>query len=98
MFKWLFKRRPPERRKVDIATTAHDDGGPEFQVRFVNLSAHGFRLKGSDRFREGSHLSIMLPGYGEVVGRVIWVIGEECGGMFLTPIPIDRLQFIDATA
>jgi hypothetical protein len=96
VFKWLFKRRPPERRKVDIATMAHDASGPEFAIRIVNLSAHGFRVKGSDRFSEGSQLSIMLPGYGEVVGRVIWVIGEECGGMFLTPIPIDKLQLTDA--
>lgn len=96
MFKWLFKRRPPERRKADIATTAHDSSGPEFSVRLVNLSAHGFRVKGSDRFREGSQLSIMLPGHGEVVGVVIWVIGDECGGKFLSPIPIDDVQLTDA--
>ena len=97
MFKWLFKRRPPDRRTVDIATTAQEANGFELQVRFVNLSARGFRLKGSDSFREDSQLSIMLPGYGEVVGRVVWVKSEECGGMFLTPIPIDEIR-LAATA
>ena len=85
-------QRLPERRDLDIETTAHETNGPELQVRIVNLTARGFCALGSDRFREGSHLLIMLPGYGEAVGRVVWVTGEACGGIFLSPIPFDGLQ------
>ena len=88
-------QRLPERRNFDIGTTAREANGPELQVRIVNLTAHGFCALGSDRFREGSHLLIILPGYGEAVGRVVWVTGEECGGIFLSPIPFDELQLAE---
>jgi hypothetical protein len=99
MFRKLFNRRRSEpRRRFDIVTTVHEEGGPERRLRIVSLSARGFRLQGCDDFREGAKLSILLPGYGEVAGRVVWVAGDECGGIFQTPIPIDELKLTDAEA
>jgi hypothetical protein len=96
MFRKLFDRRRTEPRwRFDIGTTAHEAGGPEIRIRIVSLSTRGFRLKGGDGFREGAELSILLPGYGEVVGRVVWVAGDECGGILQNPIPIDELQLTE---
>jgi hypothetical protein len=93
MFKTLFRRRRSEpRRLLDIGTTVHEVGGDALQLRIVSLSARGFRLKGCESFHEGSQLAIMLPGHGEVSGRVVWTAGDECGGIFESPIPIDTLQ------
>jgi hypothetical protein len=92
MFKSLFKRRRAEtRRNVDIATTVRDPGGTEQRVRIVSLSARGFRLSGCAGIDEGASLTILLPGYGEVGGRVVWTAGDECGGILQSPIPIDDI-------
>lgn len=96
MFRWLFKRRPPERRKVDISTTAYAEGGAEFAIRILDISAHGFCITRPKAADEGCQLSIMVPDYGEVVGRVIWTKDDRCGGRFLAPIPIDKLKLTPA--
>ena len=97
MFKRLFKRRRAEkRRSFDIATTVRDAAGAELRMRIVSLSARGFRLKGCAGLGEGTLLRILLPGYGEVGGRVVWTAGDECGGILQTPIPIDDIGFQSA--
>lgn len=99
MFKSLFSRRRAEpRRTFDIATTAREAGGEEFRVRIVSLSARGFRLKGCATFGEGAQIAFMLPGHGEVSGRVVWSTGEECGGILHSPIAIDDLQLTETAA
>ena len=98
MFKRLFNRRRIERLSCDIGTTVREADGPEMQVRIVSLSDRGFRLKGSDSFHENSQLSIELPGYGRVVGRVVWTGEDECGGIFLTPIVVDQVRLAAITA
>jgi len=99
MFKGLFKRRRAEwRRNFDIGTSAREAGGDELRVRIISLSARGFRLRGSAHLQEGAQLAIMLPGYGEVFGRVVWVAGDECGGILQEPIPIDKIELTESAA
>ena len=97
MLRRLFNRRRFERRSCDIGTTVREGDGPDFPVRLISLSDRGFRLKGSDAFREESRLSIDLPGYRRVVGRVVWTNEDECGGIFLTPIVMDQVRFAEIT-
>jgi hypothetical protein len=99
MFKrWFNRRRAELRRNFDVATTARIADGNELPVRIVSLSARGFRLKGCEPAREGAQLSIILPGYGQVLGRVVWVAGNECGGILEKPIPIAEIELTETAA
>jgi hypothetical protein len=99
MFKNLFSRRRADlRRNVDIGTVVRGADGEERPVRIVSLSARGFRLKGCAIFGEGAQIAFMLPGYGEVSGRVVWVADDECGGVLQSPIPIRELQLLETPA
>lgn len=92
MLRRLFNRRRFERFNCDIGTTVREADGSDMQVRLISLSDRGFRLKGSNDFREGSQLAIELPGYRRVIGRVVWTSEDECGGVFLTPIAVDQVR------
>ena len=99
MFKHLFNRRRSEpRRNFDIGTTARIGDGVEVPVRIVSLSARGFRLKGCQAAQEDAQVAIILPGYGQVFGRVVWTAGDECGGILQSPIPIADIDLTETAA
>ena len=67
-----------DRRKVMLRATMHVDG-PPIDVCIRDLSAHGMMLQAANPPKRGSYVEI-FAGYGDVVGRVVWV-GERKFGI-----------------
>jgi hypothetical protein len=65
----------------------------EIEVKVRDLSASGFMAECAEWVEIGSHVSLEVPGIGEVRAQVRWQVGTRMGGMFLDPISLDLCEW-----
>jgi hypothetical protein len=83
-----FHERRAERLSIDESAALTHVYAIEVKVRDVSTS--GFMAECADPVAIGSHVSLEVPGVGEVRAQVRWQIGNRMGGMFLDPISLDE--------
>ena len=80
-----FNKRSP---RVDIRHPAVlvDSNGTEHAVTILDISSGGFRLEISETLRIGEFVSVRADRGTEFSAQIRWVLGDEAGGVFLTPV------------
>lgn len=73
----------PERRSVEVDTTAIDGVGRMLGTRNYNVSDGGFMAECEERLPIGAQIELDVPGRGVVRAEVRWVLGWRFGAMFL---------------
>ena len=66
--------------------TLVDSGGAEHQVTVVDISGSGFKLKVSQLPTIGDTVTLRVDGSGALQAQIRWAVGDQAGGVFLTPI------------
>jgi hypothetical protein len=80
-----FSKRAP---RIDIRRTAvlvNSDGG-EAGVVILDVSSGGFRLKVEELPRIGEMVTLRVDKSEEYPAQIRWALGDEAGGVFLTPV------------
>ncbi len=70
-------------------------GSHEFACQLWNLSLGGARLRFDLPLEEGTVVTLMMPGRGDIRGRIIWHQGEATGLAFDTPPQTIKAMFAD---
>ena len=80
-----FNKRAP---RVDLCrpATLVDSDGAEHDVNILDVSGSGFRIGVSEIPRIGEFVTLRVERGVSYLAQIRWVLGEEAGGMFLTPI------------
>ena len=80
-----FNKRSP---RVDVRRSAVlvDSGGTEHAVTILDISSGGFRLEISDTLKIGEFVTVRADRGAEFAAQIRWALGEEAGGVFLTPV------------
>jgi hypothetical protein len=86
-----FHERRAERLAIDESAALRHVYEIEVKVRDVSTS--GFMAECAEWVAIGSHVSLEVPGIGEVRAQVRWQIGSRMGGMFLDPISLDLCEW-----
>lgn len=55
-------------------------------AKTIDLSCHGLRMTGAERFRDGDTVWITLPGLEPRKASVVWTNGFEAGCNFADPL------------
>jgi len=78
------KRAP----RVDLRRPAHlvNSDGAEFEVVILDISSGGFRLEIPETLRIGEFVTLRTEHFEDFEAQVRWVLGNEAGGVFLTPV------------
>lgn len=58
-------------------------------MHIVNISAHGFMIKGSVDLQRGERVTIRLPEIGRIEAHLIWAAEGRCGFQFERIIRLD---------
>ena len=82
------QQRSPRVQTVIAATLVDSDGG-ELAVDVINLSSGGFRLSAGEQLVMGEEVRLRVPRYGDFRAQLQWVKGNEAGGSFLVPVPLN---------
>ncbi len=81
-------KRPP-RIRVDMAATLIASDGVESPVTLLDLSSAGFRLGDvRDPLEPGDRVELHMR-HETAIGEIRWVLGQEAGGIFLSPHALD---------
>jgi hypothetical protein len=80
-----FSKRAP---RVDVRRTAVlvDSDGGEAGVVILDVSSGGFRLKVEELPRIGEMVTLRVDKSEEYAAQIRWALGDEAGGVFLTPV------------
>jgi hypothetical protein len=70
----------------------------EIAVTVRDVSTSGFMAECAEWVAIGSHVSLEIPGIGEVRAQVRWQVGARMGGMFLDPISLDLCEWTGVRA
>jgi len=79
-----FKKRSP-RVALGRAAVLVNSQGAQSDVVIVNISAGGFRVKTNDSVEVGELVTLLVERGVAFAGQIRWVLGEDAGGVFLTP-------------
>jgi hypothetical protein len=82
------RRRP----RIDVrkpAVVVNADG-MEMDALVLDISSRGFRLEADEQLRAGELVSLQVDG-SLVRGQIVWVLGNEAGGTFLSPVDLSAL-------
>ncbi len=63
-----------------------DSGGVEHQVVLLDVSSGGFRLGVPETLRIGEFVTVRVERGAEFSAQIRWMLGNEAGGVFLTPV------------
>lgn len=80
--------RPNKRApRIDLRRPAVliNSEGAQSNVTVLDVSSGGFRLQVSETPRIGEHVTLR-DGHNEFPAQIRWALGEEAGGVFLTPV------------
>ena len=81
------EERPPRIRTAIAALLVDSDGG-ELEVQVLDLSSGGFRLRAPEALVAGERGTLRVSRYGDFPVQILWVVGCEAGGRFLTPVTL----------
>ena len=87
-----FTERGTARLPVDDSTELRHRYTIEIRIRDVSTS--GFMAECVEAVEIGSHVSLEIPGIGDVRAQVRWQIGTKMGGMFLDPISLEQCEWV----
>lgn len=84
----IIKRAP----RVDLRRQAIlvNSDGVETPVVILDVSSGGFRLEVAETPRIGEHVSLRVDRHDDFPAQIRWALGNEAGGVFLTPIEWDN--------
>jgi len=85
-----FIKRAP-RIDIDRSAVLIDSDGEQQQVTVLDVSSGGFKLKVSSLPRIGDHVRLRVDGSAEIQAQIRWAVGQEAGGVFLTPVDYSSL-------
>jgi len=86
-----FIKRAP-RIDLDRAGVLVDSAGISQAVTVIDVSSGGFKLKVSKLPRIGDHVRLRVDGPAEIEAQIRWAVGDEAGGVFLTPVDYSSLS------
>ena len=80
-----FNKRAP---RIDVRRSAVliDSDGVEAGVVILDVSSGGFRLKVEELPRIGELVKLRVDKSDEFSAQIRWALGDEAGGVFLTPV------------
>ena len=80
-----FNKRSP---RIDIRRPAVlvDSSGTEHAVTMLDISSGGFRLEISETLKIGEFVTVRADRGAEFSAQIRWALGDEAGGVFLTPV------------
>jgi hypothetical protein len=58
------------------------------EAEILNLSSMGFRLRAVADLDSGTEVTLEVPEMHPVRGMILWVTGDECGGVFLEAVAL----------
>ena len=84
-----FNKRAP---RVDLRRPAVmiNSDGVETDVIILDVSNGGFRIEVRESPRIGEFVTLQVERSENFPAQIRWVLGNEAGGVFLTPIQYDR--------
>ena len=85
-----FIKRAP-RIDIDRSAVLIDSDGEQQQVTVLDVSSGGFKLKVSSLPRIGDHVRLRVERSAEIEAQIRWAVGEEAGGVFLSPVDYSSL-------
>jgi hypothetical protein len=85
-----FIKRAP-RIDLDRSAVLIDSAGDEQQVTVIDVSSGGFKLKVSSVPRIGEHVRLRVERSAEIEAQIRWAVGQEAGGVFLSPVDYSSL-------
>ena len=86
-----FIKRAP-RIDLDRSAVLVDSAGTLHAVTVLDVSSGGFKLKVSKLPRIGDHVRLRVDGSAEIEAQIRWAVGDEAGGVFLTPVDYSSLS------
>jgi len=80
-----FNKRAP---RIDVRRSAVlvNSDGIEAGVVILDVSSGGFRLKVEELPRIGELVTLRVDKSDEFAAQIRWALGDEAGGVFLTPV------------
>ena len=63
-----------------------DSNGRVYPVKVLDISSQGFKLQADETFRIGEYIGLHVSKYGEFSAQIRWALGNEAGGVFLSPV------------
>ena len=85
-----FIKRAP---RVDLrqpATLLNSDG-VAVNVVLLDLSSSGFKIEATETLRIGEVVTLRVGRSSEMKAQIRWALGEQAGGIFITPVEQDDL-------
>jgi hypothetical protein len=84
-----FVKRAP---RVDVrrSATVITPDGQQVAVRILDVSSGGFRLEADETLRIGEFVTLHADDGESVAAQIRWALGEEAGGVFLTPVDYSK--------
>jgi len=67
-----------------------DSDGRECDILILDISGDGFRFEASDPPRIGEEVTLRVERSQEFAAQILWVLGNEGGGRFLTPASLSE--------
>jgi hypothetical protein len=86
-----FIKRAP---RVDLrqnATLLNSDG-VAVNVVLLDLSSSGFKIEAPETLRIGEIVTLHVGRSSEMKAQIRWALGDQAGGVFITPIDQDELS------
>ena len=86
-----FIKRAP---RVDLrqpATLLNSDG-VAVNVVLLDLSSSGFKIEPTETLRIGEVVTLRVGRSSEMKAQIRWALGEQAGGIFITPVEQDDLS------
>lgn len=86
-----FIKRAP---RIDLTRRAVlvDSAGVEREVTVLDVSSGGFKLKVSDLPKIGDLVRLCVDGSAEIEAQIRWAMGDQAGGVFLTPVDYSSIS------
>ena len=85
-----FNNRAP---RLDLRRPAVliDSDGVATDVLILDVSSGGFRLEVPEAPRIGEHVTLRVERCEDFPAQIRWALGEQAGGIFITPVERDDL-------
>jgi hypothetical protein len=68
-----------------------DPGGTKHQVTVLDISSSGFKLQVSESPTIGDVVTLRVDKSAPVKAQIRWAVGDQAGGIFLTPVDYSAL-------
>jgi hypothetical protein len=78
--------RKAERIKVNLPAQISTTGLPTAESVVVDITTYGFKTAACSRLAEGTDFTLHLEGLIGLPARVVWLVNDWAGCLFLTPL------------